>query len=115
MNIGIEMVVSLLTSAVGIGIAYATLKTKIDHLEKNNDQYVTKEYLLQIHKESTDEQKQLTERIVHEQVVIEGMQKELSLLRENHGGRIVRLEEAMDYIKRSVESIDKKLDNLLAK
>jgi vacuolar-type H+-ATPase subunit I/STV1 len=115
MNIGIEMVVSLLTSAVGIGIAYATLKTKIDHLEKSNDQYVVKEYLLQLHKESTDEQKQLAERIVHEQVVIEGMQKELSLLRENHGGRIVRLEEAMDYIKRSVESIDKKLDNILAK
>jgi vacuolar-type H+-ATPase subunit I/STV1 len=94
---------------------FTTLKTKIDHLEKNNDQYVGKEYLLQLHKESTDEQKQLAERIAHEQTVTEGMQKELSLLRENHGGRIIRIEEAMDYIKRSVESIDKKLNNLLAK
>ncbi|MDR0721174.1 MAG: hypothetical protein LBF75_00065 [Treponema sp.] len=41
-------------TAVGIGIAYATLKVKVDRIEKDNDQYTNKEYI------------QLAERITHQ-------------------------------------------------
>jgi predicted nucleic acid-binding Zn-ribbon protein len=115
MNIGIEFVVSMITTAAGIGVAYATFKTKIDHLEKSNDQYAMKDYVLQLHKESTYEQKQLADRITHKQGIYIDMQKDLSSLREDHGTRIVRLEEAMLSINRSIASIDAKLDRLLLK
>jgi hypothetical protein len=36
-------------------------------------------------------------------------------MKENYTARIVRIEEAMDYIKRSIDSIDKKLDTILAR
>jgi predicted nucleic acid-binding Zn-ribbon protein len=109
MNIGIEMVASLLTTAVGIGITYATLKVKIDTLEKNAAEYPGKEYLLQLHKESTDEQKQLSDRIAHEQGVYTDMQKDLRTLREDHSTRIARSEEAMAYSKQRVEEEQKTL------
>ncbi|MDR0722104.1 MAG: hypothetical protein LBF75_04815 [Treponema sp.] len=113
MNIGIELVVSLVTTAVGIGISYATLKVRIDHLEKSDTEYARKEYLLQLHRESTDEQKQLAERIAHEQGVCAEIQKELTTIREDHGTRIARIEEAMVSIKHSMASIEAKLDRLL--
>jgi wobble nucleotide-excising tRNase len=81
MNIGSELVVSLLTTAVGIGISYATLKVKIDNLEKTHDQ----------------------------------MQKSMSIIRDDHGTRIARIEEAMVSIKNSIASIDAKLDRLMLK
>jgi hypothetical protein len=109
MNIGIELVVSLLTSAVGIGVAYATIKTKIDHLEQNNDQYADKEYLLQLHKESIEEQKQLAERITHEQMVCMDMQKSMTTIREDYGTRIARIEEAKASSKLRIDEEQKKL------
>lgn len=105
----------MLTTAVGIGIAYATIKVKIATIEKNNDRCISKEQSLQLHKESKEEQKQLLERITQNQALCVDMQKELMTLKENHTTRIVRLEEAMNYIKRSIDSIDKKLDRILAR
>jgi predicted nucleic acid-binding Zn-ribbon protein len=109
MNIEIEWIISLLTTAVGIGIAYATLKIKIDHLEKSNDQYAGKEYLLQLHKESVDEQRQLAERIAHEQALCVDMQKSMTTLREDHSTRIARIEEARASSKLRIEEEQKKL------
>jgi uncharacterized membrane protein YciS (DUF1049 family) len=57
MDLSIEFIISLLTTAVCIGIAYATVKVKIANLEKSNDRYISKEQSLQLHKESIEEQK----------------------------------------------------------
>jgi hypothetical protein len=108
MNIGIEFFLSLLTTALGVGVAYATLKVKIETLEKSN---VDKEYVLQLHKESIEEQKQLAERINHERTIREETQRNIV----EHGVRLARLEEAMESIKKSITSIDAKLDRLLLK
>jgi chromosome segregation ATPase len=106
-----------MTTAIGIGIAYATIRVKIANLEKNidkvDDHYASKEHLIQLHKESVDEQKQLSDRIEKNRHVTDEIRKTLYETRENHSSRIVRIEEAMVSLKASIASIDAKLDKLL--
>jgi chromosome segregation ATPase len=107
MNIGIEFIISLMATAVSVGVAYATLKVKIDRVEKDADGYASKEVLLQLHKESTDEQKQIRDSVQKHRAEVVEQYRELSASRQDHGTRLARLQEAMQSIKDSIASGEK--------